>query len=64
MDLSNIETGQTFKNYKELCQALGELVKGGDAKNAQLKKWSRYFSYERQGHKFIITEIGTVKNFV
>ncbi|OAO82611.1 hypothetical protein [Anoxybacillus flavithermus] len=57
VNVSNISAGQIFKNYKELCNALGEPIKTGNAKNAQLKEWSRNFSYERQGHKFIISEI-------
>ena len=57
INVSNISVGQTFKNYKELCNALGEQVKGGDAKKAQLKNWERYFDYEKDGHKFIIKEI-------
>ena len=53
----NIEQGEVFKNYKELCERLGEPVKGGDSKKAQLKEWERIFSYQKQGHKFIITEV-------
>lgn len=57
MNISNITTGQVFKNYKELCEALQETIKGGTAKKSQLKEWERYFSHDRQGHKYIITEI-------
>ncbi|STO12829.1 Uncharacterised protein [[Flavobacterium] thermophilum] len=57
MNLSNIKAGQTFKNYKELCSVLGEKVMAGNSKKAQLKEWERYFSYTKDGHKFIITEI-------
>lgn len=53
----NIEQGEVFKNYKELCERLGEPVKSGDSKKAQLKEWERRFSYQKQGHKIIITEV-------
>lgn len=48
---------QVFKNYKELCTFLHEEVKGGCAKKAQLKDWENYFTYSKDGNKFIITEI-------
>ena len=57
MNLSNIQAGQTFKNYKELCRALSEQVKGGKSKQLQLKEWERYFTYKKEGNKFIIAEI-------
>ena len=57
IDVSNLHVGQVFKNYKELCHALGEPIKNGASKRAQLKEWERYFSYVKNGHKFIITEI-------
>lgn len=55
--MSGLELGQTFKNYKELACYLGEDIKGGKAKQLQLKNWDRYFTYEKQGNKFIITGI-------
>ena len=53
----NIEQGEVFKNYKELCERLGEPVKEGNSKKAQLNEWKQRFSYQKQGHKFIITEV-------
>ncbi|QIC46275.1 hypothetical protein GAG94_03500 [Lysinibacillus sphaericus] len=55
--LDNIKVGDVFKNYKELCKALDERIKGGDGKKYQLIDWERYFTYEKQGYKFIIIEI-------
>ena len=52
-----LKTNQTFKNYKELCEYLDEPIKTGKSKQLQLKDWERYFSYEKEGQKFIITEI-------
>lgn len=54
---SKLYTNAIFKNYKELCNALDEPIKTGKSKQLQLKDWERYFSYEKDGNKFIITEI-------
>lgn len=54
---SKLNTNQTFKNYKALCECLNEPVKNGCAKKAQLKEWERYFSFEKNGQKITITEI-------
>lgn len=57
MDLRNIDKGIIYKNYKELCEAINEPVKGGSSKEYQLKKWERYFDFEKEGRKFIIKNI-------
>lgn len=46
--------GMEIKNYKELCSLLDEKQKTGEAKQIQLGNWQLYFSYRKQGHKFII----------
>ena len=56
-NMNNVNLGQEFKNYKELCAYLGEQEKGGKSKDLQIKDWERYFSFEKQGHKFIITDV-------
>ena len=55
--------GAVFPNYKELCKALDEEVKTGHSKVSQLKHWESYFSWERKGKSYIITEIRDV-NFI
>lgn len=55
--LNNISEGQIFKNYKELCLALGEKVKTGNGKKSQLKEIERYIEYEKEGNKFVIKEV-------
>ena len=60
--LNDINTGKliigmTIKNYKELCVLLDEEIKTGKAKQLQLKNWKRYFDWEKDGQKFIITDI-------
>ena len=57
MNIEKLEVGKVYKNYKELCEVLGESIKGGDAKKSQIKNWERYFMYEKDKYKFIITEI-------
>lgn len=60
---NKLHTNDIFKNYKELCECLGEPVKNGCSKKSQMKEWERYFSYRKEGNKFIVTEIfNTPKN--
>jgi hypothetical protein len=54
---NNLTAGKVYKNYKELCLELGEHPKTGNARLSQLKEWERYFSYTKQGHKYIINEV-------
>lgn len=56
---SALEIGATIKNYKALCQLLGEEPKTSDSKKAQLKNWSRYFEFEKIKNKqsYIILDI-------
>lgn len=53
----NLKIGMIIKNYKEMCTLLDEKQRTGEAKQIQLGNWQRYFSYSKQGHKFIIEEI-------
>jgi hypothetical protein len=57
LNIQNIKAGDTFKNYKQLCQALNEKVKSGKAKILQVSEFERYFSYTRKGYTYIIDEI-------
>lgn len=52
-----LKVGMEIKNYKYFCKLLNEDVQYGNSKKAQHKEWLRHFNYEKQGHKFIITEI-------
>lgn len=58
--LNDLTVGQTFKNYKELVAFFDEDVKGGKGKTYQLENFKRYFDYEKQGNKFVITAIHEV----
>ena len=57
MNLSNLKVGQTIPNYKSLCIALGEEVKSGSSKRAQIKEWGCHFKYARDGHDYTIKKI-------
>ncbi len=57
VDCSQLTVGQEVKNYGALCELLGEKTLAGNSKAAQLKRWERYFSYEKQGQKFVIKEL-------
>lgn len=57
VDTSLLIEGAVIKNYKGLCGLLGCPVCTGNGKIAQIKNWSRYFAFEKQGHKFIIKKI-------
>lgn len=49
---------KVFKNYKEMCNALGwKYYNGGDSRKAQFKDLSCYCNYEKQGQKIIILEV-------
>lgn len=52
-----VKEGDCIKNYKELCKILDLPVLGGCSKVSQLKELKRYLDYEKDGQKFIITEI-------
>lgn len=59
MNVDKLYEGMVVKNYKEMCNILGEnyYSASGKVKSNQLEKWQRFFSYENKGHKFIIKTI-------
>lgn len=57
VNTTQLTEGQVFDTYPALCKALGCDVYGGYQKTKQLKEFERYFNYEKEGKKFIITEI-------
>lgn len=48
---------KTYKNYKELCQAMKWKPTGGDTKVKNLKILESICKYHKEGYKFIIEEI-------
>lgn len=65
MNIEKLEL-TTYKNYKSLCEVLNEpFKKSGHSRDSQLKEWSRYFMFVKQGHKITVTEVyDTVKSKV
>lgn len=63
MNIDNLKryiyVGQIIKSYKECCKLIDEEVKGGKSKQLQLKNWSRYFKYHKNGNKFVIDKVYT-----
>lgn len=59
VDTSKIGIGMVIKNYKILCELLGEQVinTGGNQRKCQLQKFERFFRWEKNGQKFIILDI-------
>ncbi|UOE57296.1 hypothetical protein [Cytobacillus oceanisediminis] len=58
MKVELLKSGQTFKNYKELCLELGmEIKKSTNSKNAQYKELARYCDYSKVGHQITINEV-------
>jgi hypothetical protein len=57
--VNKVKEGEVFKNYKEVCTHLGVDITTGNARIAQHKEWQRYFEYEKEGQKYIITEVYT-----
>jgi hypothetical protein len=58
MNIENLKVGQSFKNYKELCNELGwEIKKSANSKNAQFKELESYCKFNKIGHKITIEEV-------
>lgn len=57
IDTSNLSIGMTIKNYKVLCELLGQQVKSGKSRKYQLEDFNRYFEWEKSGQAFVITDI-------
>lgn len=60
MDTGKLEEGMKIKNYKELCELLGEKIKTGNAKVSHLNELKRYVDYKKDGYAFIIQEIYSI----
>lgn len=51
------ENGNEIKNYKVMCEILGESIKNGKSKVIQIENWTNYFEFDKNGHKFAIINI-------
>ena len=57
MEIKNLKEGQVIKNYKELCEILKIKPRNGKGRILNHKEFDRHFSYDKDGHKYIITSI-------
>lgn len=57
MNVENLEVGQIFKNYKEMCEVLGLEVSTSNSKKAQFKELDRHCKFKKDGHKIYIEEV-------
>lgn len=59
VDTSQLSEGLEVKNYRALCELVGEEPKTGNGKKAQLKEWERFFSVEKVkgSQKMIVKEV-------
>lgn len=57
MEMKNVEVGKVFKNWGALCEALGVKTKSSGYRVKQEREFRRYFNWEKEGHKVIITEV-------
>lgn len=57
MQIENLIEGMVLKNYRQLCEVLGEKIKGGKSKTLQLKELERFIKYRKEGNKFVIEEV-------
>ena len=55
--INDLRVGMTFKNYKDLCFFMEAEVLEGTSKQYQLYEFAKYFSWTRQGQKYIITDV-------
>ncbi len=53
----DLEVGQIFKNYKEICKWLKVEPTTGKGKKYHLREFERYCNYHKEGQKFIIDEV-------
>ena len=55
--INQLEVGDKFKNYPELCSYLGMTTSKGKAKKCRIAELERYVGYAKEGNAFIITEV-------
>ena len=54
---SSIQPGAVYKNYKELCEAIGEKPKAGDSKKKQLREIEEWLKLCKDGWTYIVEEV-------
>lgn len=59
---SSIQPGAVYKNYKELCEAIGEKPKAGDSKRKQLREIEEWIKLRKEGWTYTVEEVYEVRN--
>ena len=54
---SSIQPGAVYKNYKELCEAIGEKPKTSDSKRKQLREIEEWIKLRKEGWTYIVEEV-------
>ena len=54
---SSIQPGAVYKNYKELCEAIGEKPKTSDSKKKQLREIEEWIKLRKEGWTYIVEEV-------
>ena len=55
---------KTYKNWKEICEAIGWKTTGGDYKKARVNELETVCKYHKEGNKFVIEEILSQPNTI
>jgi hypothetical protein len=58
---SSIHPGTVYKNYKELCEAIGEKPKAGDSKRKQLREIEKWLKLRKEGWTYTVEEVYETK---
>ena len=59
---SSIQPAAVYKNYKELCEAIGEKPKTGNSRPKQLREIEEWLKLRKEGWKYIVEEVYEVRN--
>lgn len=59
---SSIQPGAVYKNYKELCEAIGEKPKAGDSKKKQFREIEEWVKLRKEGWTYTVEEVYDVRN--
>lgn len=53
----SLAENNSVRNYKTMCDLLGEEATDGNSRKAQINRWKRYFEFHKEGQKFVVDEI-------
>ena len=52
-----VKAGERYKNYIELCRAMGEEPEAGNSKKSQLKRWGLRMLWHKEGNAYVIDKV-------